>query len=120
MIAREILEDDTDIVAQIVKRVVLQIDAVEKDAAFARIVEPREKLDDRRLAGAVFADKGKDLARLQCEIEMADRPMFGIGIFEADILEAKALGDGRRECVWLVRATVMRGSIAKKEKRSSR
>ena len=77
--------------------VVAQVAAVEQDAAFVGIVEPREQLDERGLAGAVLADQRQHLAGLQREVEVAHRPALGAGIAEADVLEHEALADRLRE-----------------------
>ena len=56
----------TPILARSANEVVLaQIVAVEQDAAFVGIVEARQQLDERRLAGAVLADERQHLAGVQ-------------------------------------------------------
>ena len=45
-----------------VEVVVAQVVAVEQDAPLGRVVEPRQELHDRGLAGAVLADQRHDLA----------------------------------------------------------
>ena len=62
VVAHEVLEDDADVRAKREEVVLAQIVAVEQDAALVRIVEAREQLHERRLAGAVLADQRKHLA----------------------------------------------------------
>ena len=87
----EVLEDDADAAAQLVRVPVAQIAPVEQHAALGRVVEAREQLDERRLAGAVLADEREALAPRHEEIDAAQRPAFGVGVAEADVLEANAL-----------------------------
>ena len=46
--------------------------AVEPDLALVRVQGARERLDQRRLAGAVVADDGEDLARVELEVGAVD------------------------------------------------
>ena len=91
VIAHEVLEDDADVGAQREEVVFAQVVAVEQDAALVRVVEPREQLDQRGLAGAVLADQREDLAGAQVERQPAHRPALGAGIAKADVLEREAL-----------------------------
>ena len=43
--------------------------AVDEDFAFVRVVEPEQEVHQRRLAGAVFAKQGVDLARPDREVD---------------------------------------------------
>ena len=63
LIAHEVLKDDADLRVQVVQIVFAQVDAIEQNLAFGRIVEPGNELDDRGLALAVFANQGHALAR---------------------------------------------------------
>ncbi len=67
MVAHEVLEDHADVRAQRVQVVLAQVVAVEQDAALVGVVEARQQLDQRGLAGAVLADQRQHLARLQRE-----------------------------------------------------
>src|SRR5690606_26458415 len=96
-VAHEILEDDADMGMDVVRGHVAEVDAVDADTALVRIVEAGKELDDGGLAGAVLADQRQGLAGGDGEIEAADRPGLGVGVAEADILEAHALADGLRE-----------------------
>src|SRR5690348_9885608 len=57
MIAHKILEDDADLLAQIERIDLSNIDAVEKNDAFGGIVQPREELDQCGFARAIVADE---------------------------------------------------------------
>ena len=79
--------------------VVAQVVSVEQDAAFVRVVETRQQLDQRRLAGAVLADQRQHFAGVQREVQVAHRPALGARIAKADVLEREALADrhGKRQ-----------------------
>src|SRR6267378_4319728 len=55
LVADEILEEDADAIAQVPYVHVAQVDSAVIDGAFGRVVEAHEQLDERALAGAVFA-----------------------------------------------------------------
>ncbi len=74
VVAHEILEDDADVRAEREEVVLAQVVAVEQDAALVGVVEAREQLHERRLAGAVLADQRERLARAQLERQPAHRP----------------------------------------------
>ncbi len=97
LIAHEVLEDDADVGAQREQVVFAQVVPVEQDAALVRIVEAREQLDQRGLAGAVLADQREDFSGVQLEGQIAHRPALGAGIAEADVLEREAALDRHRE-----------------------
>ena len=63
VVADEVLEDHTDVAAKAIEVVVAQLVAIQQDPAFVRVVQPRQQLDQRRLAGAVLADERDDFAR---------------------------------------------------------
>src|SRR6202049_1699705 len=67
--------------------VFLEIDTVERDTPFRRVVQSREKLGDRRLSGAILSDEGDALARPQRESHVPNRPSLAVGIAETNILE---------------------------------
>ena len=67
-----------------------QVLAVEQDAALGGLVEAREQLDERRLAGAVLADQREALAARDEDVDIAQRPVFLARVAEADALEADA------------------------------
>ena len=90
-VAHEVLEDHADVRAQLLEIVFAQIMAIEQDAAFVRVVEPRQQLDQCRLAGAVLADEREHFAGLQRERKLAHGPALGARITETDVLEHESL-----------------------------
>ncbi|KAG0771304.1 hypothetical protein G6F22_016594 [Rhizopus arrhizus] len=92
----EVLEDHPEIGAQVVQVVVAQVAAIEQDAALVRFVQPRQQLHQRGLAGTVLADQGQHFIGVKLEIQVAHRPLLGIGIAETDVLEHEALTDRLR------------------------
>ena len=97
VVAHEILEDDADVPAQRLEVVVAQIVAVQHHVALVGIVEAREQLDQRGLAGAVLAHQRQHFAGAQREVEVAHRPALGARVAEADVVEGEALADRLRE-----------------------
>src|SRR5258708_5394617 len=97
MEAHEVLEDHADVAAQLDEVVLAQVVAVEQDAARVGIVEAREQLHERGLAGAVLTDERQHLARLELEGQVAYRPAVGARIAEAHALEGEAPADRIRQ-----------------------
>ena len=58
----------------VVQVVLAQVVPVEQDASLVRVVQPRQQLDERRLARAVLADQREHLARVQREATDAAPP----------------------------------------------
>ena len=56
----------------LVRRDLGDVAALEEQLARGRVVEPRDQVEDRRLAGAVGADDGEDLALLDAEAHAVD------------------------------------------------
>ena len=77
VIAHKILKDDADVGAHLEQVVLAQVVPVEQNAAFVGIVEPRQQLDQRGLAGAVFPYEGKDLTGMQLECQPAYAIVIG-------------------------------------------
>ena len=105
----EVLEDDADARRAASDRIpVAQVDAVEEDAPLGRLVEARQQLDERGLAGAVLPDQRHRLPVRDEEADVAQRPRAPAvrcrclscrrrRIAEADVVEADALfARGRR------------------------
>ena len=99
--------------------VLAQVVAVEQDAALVGVVEARQQLDQRGLAGAVLADQRQHLAGVQREGQVAHRPALGARIAEADVLEREALRIGTGNGRGFSGGTIS-GWISKNENRSSR
>src|SRR5260370_25093664 len=96
VVADEILEDDSDILAKTVEVIVAQVDAVEQDAALVGIVEPREQLHERSLPRPIFSDQCDAFVRLEREREMPHRPPLRAGIAETDVGKLEYLPDRTR------------------------
>lgn len=94
VVTHVVLEDDADLAAQGVDGIVAEIDTVEEDDAVVGIVEAGEEFDEGGFAGAVFADKGEALLRVEAEAEVAEGEAAGAGIAEGDVAELKAGADG--------------------------
>src|SRR5205085_4271438 len=90
-VAHEVLKDDADGAAQRPQVVFAQVAAIEQDAPFGRIVEPRHQFGQRRLARAVFTNKRDALARRQAEADVAHGPAVAARILKADVLKDEAL-----------------------------
>ena len=93
-----LLRHDPELVAQRVLRHVVEVDAVDRDPAARRLVEPREQLRDRRLAGAGVADERDRRPRRDVEVDpvqhlLADSPPRAVR--EVDVLEADVALDVR-------------------------
>ncbi len=115
VVAHEVLEDDADVAAQRGEVVIAQVAAVEQDPALVRVVEPRQELDQRRLAGAVLADQRQHLAGPQLEGEVAHRPALGPRVAEADVFEDEALADRLREGQRIGRRGDLRREVEERE-----
>src|SRR5262249_12610310 len=74
VVAHEILEDDADRATHLLQVVLAEIDAVEEDAALARVVESRDELRERRLPCSILADECHALARPDRKAEMSHGP----------------------------------------------
>ena len=70
VISHVVLEDYADLPAQVVDVVLAQVHAIQQDAPAGRIVEPRQKLDQGRLAGAILADQRNFFLRIQPEVNV--------------------------------------------------
>ena len=57
----------------LVRRHLGDVAALEEQLARGRVVEPRDQVEDRGLAGAVGADDGEDLALFDAEAHAVDR-----------------------------------------------
>ncbi len=91
LIADEVLEDHADALAQGVRVPLLEVQAVEDDAARRGLVEPREQLDERGLAGAVLADEREAVPGFQVQSHAFQRRLARAGVREAHVLEAHAV-----------------------------
>ena len=87
---REILVHDLDPELGGVARAV-DVDrlALEEDLALVERVDPDDALDQRRLAGAVVADEGHDLAPAHLEVDAVERLDRSEGLRDAPALEQR-------------------------------
>src|SRR5205823_3357692 len=60
---------------------------VEQDLALVRLDRARERLDQRRLAGAVVADDREDLLRIELEVSASQREDVAVALDESPRLE---------------------------------
>ena len=84
-----VLRHDRELTSEVRQLEVAEVDAVEPDLTLRRVVEPREQIDQRALAGAGRARDAE--ARAECDVEgdvMQDRTIVAVG--ERDVTE----GDG--------------------------
>ncbi len=96
LVADEILEEDADAVAQVPDVHVAQVDSAVIDGAFGRVVEAHEQLDQRALAGAVFAHQRHLLAGREPERHSAQHPLVAAWVPEGDVAELDLLRAGPR------------------------
>ena len=94
--AHEVLEDDANLAVEVGQVVVAQVDTVEQDLAFGRIVEAGDELDDCGFALAVFADQGDAFAGSKREIEVGQDVALGPRVLERDVPELEAFLDDLR------------------------
>ena len=87
-----LLLDDADLLAQEVARIVLQLDAVQGQAAAGIVVEAGQQVDQRRLARAGGTQQGHDLAGLAAEADILQHRAVRHRTGKADIFE----GESRR------------------------
>src|SRR5437773_1071617 len=96
LVPHEILKDDGGLAGQVLKVVLAQVSTVEQNRPLCRIVEPRQKLDDGRLALAVLANQRNPPARLEPKVEVVEHPPGTAGIREGDVSKLESLPDGSR------------------------
>src|SRR5207245_3035237 len=86
----EVLEDQADlatVVRQLAPLHAAELDAIDEDLAFGRLLLPDEEADHRRLARARWPDKEEEVALGDHEIDVAKR--LGAGwVCLPDVLEA--------------------------------
>ena len=84
MIAHEILKDDADLLPQVERIELANIDAVDQDRALGRIVEAAQKFDQSRLAGAVMSHQRDFLAGTDRQIDITQSPFVAFRIAKPD------------------------------------
>ncbi len=63
-VAHKVLKDHADRVAQAVRVILAQVDAIQQNLALVRVIQPRQQLDKRGLARAVCANQRQLFAGL--------------------------------------------------------
>jgi hypothetical protein len=53
-----------------------EVDVVDRDGSFGRVVEPAEEVDERRFARSVRADQGNFLTTTDLQVHMEQRRTF--------------------------------------------
>ena len=87
-----LLRHDPELRAQRRLRDLAEVGAVDRDAARARVVEAREQLRDRRLAGARVPDERDGRSCRDVEVEVVE-DVRQLAVAEADVLEADVAVD---------------------------
>ena len=90
-----LLRNDAELAAQRRLRDVVQVEAVDRDAAVRRLVEAREQLRDRRLARARVADERDRRAGGHVEVDPVQH-LVAAAVGEAHVVEAHVPGDLRQ------------------------
>src|SRR5262249_20787794 len=88
LVARKILKDDTDALAQRALLPLGKVPAIEQDSSGGRRIKPRQQLDQCGLARAVLADEREAASRCQVQRDVLQCRLLRPGIGEADVLEA--------------------------------
>ena len=83
-----LLRDDADGRGERREARVAHVDAVDRDAPGLRLVQARDEVAERRLAGAGRADERGARARGDDEVDVVQRPRRALVVAEADALEA--------------------------------
>jgi hypothetical protein len=82
-----VLKHRPDLLTELIGLEIAQVDAVDEDPSFLRVVKPADELEQRRLAGAVAPNHCQRLARLDGEAQIGERVLLGAGIRERDAFE---------------------------------
>src|SRR5713101_59010 len=83
-----VLEHRTDLGAELVGVEVLDVDPIDQDPAGVGVVQAADQLEQGRLAGAVPADYGQRLARLDSEAEVGQRVGLSARVGECHVVKA--------------------------------
>ena len=87
---QRLLRDHAEPLAQVAEPHVADVDAVERDPALDRVVEPRQELHERGLAAAVGADDGHRFAGAHLEPDVVQHLLVRM-VIEIDVLERDRL-----------------------------
>src|SRR6185503_15347899 len=75
------------------QRHVADVDAVDGDPSFDDVVEPRQKIDERRFPRAAAAHDGDDLAGRDGNVDVAQHEVVAVG--EGHVLVSNTASDAR-------------------------
>ena len=92
---QDLLRHQAEPQTQIAEPHVADVDAVDRDPAGDRIVEPRQQLHERGLAAAVGADDGHRFAGPHFELNVAQHRLVRV-VVEVDVLERDRLRERRQ------------------------
>ena len=87
-----LLEDDGDLVAQRAQCQVANVDAVDRHRPVRGVIEAKQQLRERRLAGTAAADHGDDIAGADLERDGAENVAVRFGVPETDVMERDTPG----------------------------
>jgi len=93
LIAPIVLEDDPDLAAKGLRVIFPQVDPIQQDPAFRRIIKPGQQFDQGGLTGPVLSHQGQLLAGAKGKAQMTVCPAFGMQVAEPDILKSKPFPD---------------------------
>ena len=91
----DVLQHDADVAAQLPEVPLADVDTVDAHVAAAHVVETRQQLDERRLAGAGRADDRDLLAGIHLERDVAQHPLLAF-VGEAHLVELDRAGRAAR------------------------
>ena len=92
---KNVLQHDRDAFAQVAESPVADVDAVDQDVPRIDLVEPREKLGDRRLARSGRTDDRDMLTRLDREREVLQHRLTG-DVGEGHVIELDGASRSRK------------------------
>ena len=71
-VAHEVLKNDANLMIKVFQVILVQIDTIEQNLSFGRIVQARQQLDDRCLALAVLSNQSDPLPWVKMKIQVLD------------------------------------------------
>ena len=72
LVAHEVLKNDANLMIKVFQVILVQIDTIEQNLSFGRIVQARQQLDDRCLALAVLSNQSDPLSWMKMKIQVLD------------------------------------------------
>src|SRR6478735_5195878 len=86
----EVLEQNAEALAQLLRIPSRQIAPIEHDAPLAGLVQPGQELDEGGFSGAIFADQGDAVTGSNRQIDVAQGPIFFAWVMKAHVFEDDA------------------------------